>query len=149
MANFGQVSILNSSFSENIDEVGRGNNIYNDPGRSITLKNTAVSNTGTGTSCLGTITSQGHNLDSENSCQFTDTSDLINTDPKFGPLQNNGGNTLTYALLPGSPAIDHGGNTGCPATDQRGVARPKGAACDIGAYEFVPQLFLPLILKTS
>ncbi len=44
------------------------------------------------------------------------------------------------ALLLGSPAIDHGGTAadGCPATDQRGVIRPQGAACDIGAFEATP-----------
>ena len=59
-------------------------------------------------------------------------------DPKLGPLQSNGGLTDTMALVPGSPAIDAGGNSACPATDQRGVARPQGMACDIGAYELAP-----------
>ena len=61
-------------------------------------------------------------------------------DPHLGPLASNGGPTQTMVLLPGSPAIDHGGTlaAGCPATDQRGVSRPQGAACDIGAYEFIP-----------
>jgi len=39
------------------------------------------------------------------------------------------------ALLPGSVAINAGNNASCAATDQRGIARPQGAACDIGAYE--------------
>jgi len=42
------------------------------------------------------------------------------------------------ALLAGSPAINAGDNNGCPASDQRGVARPYGPACDIGAYEVAP-----------
>jgi len=56
-------------------------------------------------------------------------------------LQDNGGPTETHALLPGSPAIDAGDNTACPATDQRGWARPADgdgdgtAVCDIGAVE--------------
>jgi hypothetical protein len=54
-------------------------------------------------------------------------------DPMLGPLSDNGGPTQTMALLPGSPAIDAG--TSCTATDQRGVTRPQGAACEIGAYE--------------
>jgi hypothetical protein len=48
-------------------------------------------------------------------------------------------------LLPGSPAIDAGANSGCPATDQRGVARPYGLRCDIGAFEFNLALVLPTI----
>jgi hypothetical protein len=42
------------------------------------------------------------------------------------------------ALLIGSPAIDAGESSGCPVTDQRGLGRPQGAACDIGAYEVAP-----------
>ena len=55
-------------------------------------------------------------------------------DPQIGPLGDNGGDTLTHALLIGSPAYDAGGNCGV-ATDQRGFARPQGSACDIGAFE--------------
>lgn len=54
----------------------------------------------------------------------------------LGPLKNNGGPTLTHALPKGSPAIDAApADADCPATDQRGVARPQGAGCDIGAVE--------------
>jgi hypothetical protein len=53
----------------------------------------------------------------------------------LGPLQDNGGSTVTHALLPGSPAIDAGDPTRCRGTDQRGVPRPQGAECDIGAFE--------------
>ena len=60
---------------------------------------------------------------------------------RLGNLQNNGGDTFTQKLLHGSPAIDHGDNTGAPATDQRGVARPNDGdgngskIIDIGAFE--------------
>ena len=56
-------------------------------------------------------------------------------DPKIGPLADNGGPTKTRALLSGSPAIDAASAAACPATDQRGVARPQGAGCDIGSFE--------------
>ena len=61
---------------------------------------------------------------------------MNNTDPKLGPLANNGGPTLTMALLPGSPAIDAGDTSLAPATDQRGFPRPAGLAADIGAFEY-------------
>jgi uncharacterized repeat protein (TIGR01451 family) len=61
----------------------------------------------------------------------------VSTDPLLGTLQDNGGLTFTHALLPSSQAINGGDNSGCPSTDQRGVPRPQGAACDIGAYELI------------
>jgi hypothetical protein len=84
----------------------------------------------------GTITDAGHNLSSDASCAFTGIGSVTNTDPKLGPLADNGGPTLTMALLPGSPAIDAGSAIGAPATDQRGVPRPQGAGVDIGAFEY-------------
>lgn len=56
--------------------------------------------------------------------------------PGLGPLSDNGGPTLTHALLEGSPAIDALTDR-CPppAADQRGIERPQGSACDIGAFE--------------
>jgi hypothetical protein len=123
---------------------GQGGGFYNygGGGGTITFKNTIVANnvaTGGGNNGYnwggGTVTSYGYNLDSEDSCGFHETSDQINTDPLLGPLQDNGGATPTCALLYGSPAIDAGTCTGAPTTDQRGVARPQGASCDVGAYE--------------
>jgi hypothetical protein len=85
----------------------------------------------------GTITDAGHNLSSDGSCAFTAAGSMNNTDPKLGSLTDNGGPTLTMALLPGSPAIDAGTALGAPATDQRGVPRPQGAGVDIGAFEYL------------
>lgn len=64
-------------------------------------------------------------------------------DPKLGPLKDNGGPTATMAIAAGSAAIGAipASIGGCPATDQRGVRRPQGRACDTGAYEFaIPQI---------
>jgi len=99
--------------------------------------------------CSGTITSLGHNLESADPCAFAATGDLSNTNPLLGPLADNGGKTLTLALLPGSPAINAGTNVGCPATDQRGVPRPQFGTCDIGAYEFVLWVYLPVVVIRS
>lgn len=60
-------------------------------------------------------------------------------DPALGPLQDNGGPTSTMALGAGSAALDQlPADEDCPQTDQRGVSRPQGPACDIGAYELAP-----------
>jgi hypothetical protein len=86
----------------------------------------------------GDLGSLGHNLvgNSEGGQGF-DTTDLLDVDPLLGPLQDNGGPTQTMALLPGSPAIDAGDNTGAPDSDQRGPGYPRivNGIIDIGAFE--------------
>ena len=77
---------------------------------------------------------------------------MPNTDPLLGPLADNGGYTETMELLPGSPALEVGHGLICTMTpvdsvDQRGVARPIGLGCDIGAYEAPMWLFLPLVMR--
>ena len=133
---------LNNSTVSNNSAAVDGGGIWN--GGSTTLTNTIIANSPSGNDCSGTATSLGNNLDSDNSCNLTEPTDLPNTDPLLGPLQANGGPTFTHALLPGSPAIDAGnpatpgsGGNACESTDQRGAARPQGSACDIGAYEFL------------
>jgi hypothetical protein len=87
------------------------------------------------------LTSLGLNIDSGTDCGLSDTTagqaDQSNTNPLLGSLENNGGPTMTLALGAGSPALDRVPDNGaaCPATDQRGVPRPQGSACDIGAFE--------------
>ena len=86
--------------------------------------------------CGGTITNGGFNITTQAAeCPVTAVGD-----PKLVSLQNNGGPTAMMALAPGSPAIDlvPAGGRFCPSTDQRGVHRPQGAACDAGAYELAP-----------
>jgi CSLREA domain-containing protein len=87
-----------------------------------------------GGNCNGNVTDGGTNL------QFPGTTcglSITSADPLLGPLANNGGPTQTMAIGAGSPAID-ADTEDCPppGIDQRGVTRPQGAACDIGAFEF-------------
>ncbi len=102
-----------------------------------------------GRNCGGTTgnwTSLGYNLSSDYYCALTQTGDQQGVDPLLGLLADNGGATLTHALQPGSPAIDAGTNSACPAADQRSVTRPydgdndSTATCDVGAYEAQHQL---------
>ena len=104
--------------------------------------------------CSGVISSvYDRNLDSsgDNTCNVDE--DLGGYDPLLGPLRNNGGATLTRAPSHDSWAIDNGENAVCPSTDQRGFHRPiigtptTVAVCDIGAVEYGPQVFLPLVLR--
>jgi hypothetical protein len=84
-----------------------------------------------------TLDDGGHNLSfGDASCPLT----FATGDPRLGVLADNGGPTQTFALGPGSAAIDKipATGAGCPATDQRGAPRPGGVSCDIGAYEIAP-----------
>lgn len=65
--------------------------------------------------------------------------DPASSDPLLGPLQDNGGSTWTMLPALGSPAIDSGNNNTCADIDQRGIVRPKGLGCDMGAVEFSMQ----------
>ena len=94
--------------------------------------------------CTGAITDDGYNLedDSGASCGFSSLSnDIVGEAAGLTTLSNAGGATDTFPLQPGSPAIDViplGTSSLCPGTakDQRGVQRPQGSACDLGAYEY-------------
>jgi hypothetical protein len=101
----------------------------------------ADNNIGSGGDFDGVLTSQGYNLiQNTNGCTIEgdETGNLYGVDPVLGPLGDYGGPTPTIPLLTGSPAIDAGGTSGCPPTDQRGRTRPYGPACDIGAFESSP-----------
>ncbi|HVS12734.1 MAG TPA: CSLREA domain-containing protein [Thermoanaerobaculia bacterium] len=136
----GTVTLTNVTVNSNgATEAGGG--IFQ-TGGTITLANTIVANSTSGGDCAGGAPiSSGGNLDTDGSCALVAAGDLPNTDPILGLLANNGGPTLTHALLSGSPAIDAGAEGACPAVDQRGVTRPQDgdgdtlAACDIGAFE--------------
>ncbi len=82
-----------------------------------------------------TSPSQGGNIDDQNLCKFTASTDHPSTDPQLGALQDNGGPTDTQLPPVASPPIDAGVDAACPATDQRGVPRPQGPHCDSGAVE--------------
>ena len=99
--------------------------------------------------CSGTITSQGNDI-VYYAGQFdcTIVGSVAKVDPLLDSLQDNGGPTRTHAILAASPARDAGNTGGCTddlgaplATDQRGVTRPNGAYCDIGAFEVTETVF--------
>jgi len=95
-----------------------------------------------GADIVGTLTSHGYNLiqDVAHTSLLRGNAtpaDLKGMSPHVGPLQNNGGLTETHALLLRSPAIDKIPRKACDtiSIDQRGISRPQGSACDIGAFE--------------
>jgi hypothetical protein len=123
--------------------------VTNNPGAAITLVTNAVARLN---ACLvagnnkgnlaGSVVDQGFNLSSDHSVVFTNVTSRNDVEPKLGAFGDHGGPTPTLALMPDSPAIDAITSGPCPDTDQRGVPRPVGAACDIGAFEFVPDAVL-------
>jgi uncharacterized repeat protein (TIGR01451 family)/CSLREA domain-containing protein len=138
------VTLVNNS----ADGPGTGGNLFNDNAE-IAILNTIIADAVLDGNCFnseGFIHSLGHNLESEDTCEFSATGDQVNTDPLLGLLQNNGGLTPTHALLENSPAIDMGDDNNCPNTDQRGVTRPQGNACDVGAYEYLPDSLADLAI---
>ena len=84
--------------------------------------------------CLlgGSLESDGPNLFGDDSCPAS-ADDLVGVDPLLQPLDLHGGPTPVHALAPSSPAVDAGSS--CGPLDQRGLPRPAGTACDIGAFE--------------
>ncbi len=140
--NQGDMLLLNSTVYHNTAYNGAG--IYPGGPKTVLTNSILANNVGGGAAgdCYQPIMDGGHNLDSDGTCGLNPAyGSLPNTDPLLGPLQDNGGPTLTQALLTGSPAIDSGDNAACPATDQRGSPRPMDgngdgvAVCDMGAYE--------------
>ncbi|MDX2167721.1 MAG: choice-of-anchor Q domain-containing protein [Deltaproteobacteria bacterium] len=141
------IAISNSTFSGNT-ATGAGGTAGVLGGPNVTMTHcTVVANTGRGVSSpklrnsivdsCGTSQSLGYNLVPSAACFVSPaTSDVIAASFGLGALQANGGPTDTVAVLPGSPALDAVPPAACPlATDQRGVARPQGAGCEIGAFE--------------
>ena len=117
--------------------------VYNDEG-TTTFQNTILANSGA--NCSGTVTSEGYNLSSDDSCNFTGKGDKNDKAPKLEKLGYYGGDTQTLSELLKSATVDKGNPSGCTdgeghklTTDQRGDPRPgkdkKDKRCDIGAYE--------------
>jgi CSLREA domain-containing protein len=105
-----------------------------------------------GPDCEGTLDSHDHNLiENPSGCEVEGAlvHSVLGQAARLGPLQFNGGRTPTHALLPGSPAIDAGCPVACEPRDQRGVPRPQGHACDIGAFEAHAPVWLPAVMRSQ
>ena len=148
------IELVNDTFWDNAAaNSGHGNAIY--VGDTLTgwgqgVQNTAfaepsgsglvapVCGNGSGASAFASGVDLGHNLSTDSSCLSSAPGDLPSTALTLLSPANNGGSVFTNAEPSGATTIDAGTNTVCPGLDARGQARPQGAVCDIGAYEFVP-----------
>ncbi|MEZ4713649.1 MAG: SdrD B-like domain-containing protein [Caldilineaceae bacterium] len=125
----GQVEISNSTLANN-----PGGNLSG----AAQISNSIFVADEAGINCTGAIPiSLGHNLESGTTCGFIQSSDRQNANADLLPLESNSvGLTPLHPLGAASQAVDAGDcSGGMILTDQRGVARPQGAACDIGSYE--------------
>jgi len=134
--NTGKLIITNNTLSGN-SVPGSGGGIGN-IGGTLTLRNTIVANN-PGGNCRGTITNGGNNLDDGTTCGWGSASgSMSTTNPLLGDLT---GTPAYFPLNSMSPAIDKADDSICTAwpvsnQSQNGVARPQGAHCDIGSYEY-------------
>ena len=135
----GYLVLTNSTISGNSATTGGA--IYTGD-RPVTFQNTVLANNAGGncTNDEGSFIDAGYNLDDDGTCGFSSANHSLSNDKNanLGSLSSNGGPTQTIPLQYPSDAIDFTplGINGCGMSpDQRGVIRPQGTACDIGAYE--------------
>jgi hypothetical protein len=125
----------------NVDAFAVEGDAANVAAHTFTSANSVVSQPHGAVNCTeldAPATDGGYNFSDDESCGFTAPTSNVKTpnDPVLGPLANNGGPTQTLLPLAGSPLLDVIPPAACGATvDQRGVTRPQGTACDIGAVE--------------
>ena len=155
--NAGTLTVINSTVAGN-STTANGGGIYTQG--TLHLKNTILANSPSGGDCYNltgdTIATNTTNLiETNGAAGHMCGTPAFTADPVLGPLSNNGGKTQTMALLTGSPAIDTGDNATCAAApvnnlDQRGIPRPQGDNCDIGAFEWpVATIYLPIVVKNN
>lgn len=139
--NFGPTTMTQSTLSGNSSQYGA--NILNYTGHTLSLSMSIVANGQGGPNCGGgaAVTDGGYNIDTGTTCGFSSGNHSMSSiQPQLGALASNGGPSQTMALPAGSPAVDAiaASTPGCTgSTDQRGITRPQGPGCDIGAYELV------------
>jgi subtilisin family serine protease len=135
------LSLLHATIADNT-ATSSGGGVHNVGTTNVSNTIISTNTSPLGPDAFGSLTSLAPNIlgDSAGTTGWQ-AHDLLNIDPLLTSLQDNGGATLTYGLLNGSPAIDAGENAVAPDSDQRGIARPQDAdaddvaTTDIGAIE--------------
>lgn len=152
--NGGAVTLIHTTVSGNISESDPRAGMPSAGGLVVTngrvvIKNSLVANSKGSADCAvygGTVGYAGVNLIEDGSCGASSTDLILKGDPKLGSLLDNGGPTQTHALSPGSVLINKVPASACEPVDQRGVRRPQGRQCDVGAFEMV--LTVPPVVQT-
>lgn len=140
----GEVTLTSSTVAGNT-ATSSGSGLYQSSGI-VEVTGTILASAASTTPVCNTTLGGSYNLSTDASCFVHDGMNLLDTDPQLGLLADNGGLTATMLPAPASPAVDAIPAMDCPTSaDQRGVPRPQGGACDIGAVEVIvpPALTLP------
>jgi predicted outer membrane repeat protein len=143
LTSYASPTLINVTFSGNLASVS-GGGMYNDSGSHPQAGNTIFwGNAAPGGSQIANVNGASAAL-SNSVVQggYADGTNIISTDPLLGAPGYFGGFSPTIPFDAHSSALDMGNDDICPAADQRGVDRPQGAHCDIGAYEFRAGLFI-------
>lgn len=131
----GTTSIVNCTLAMNQVADGHGSNlrVYGVADRTD-VTNCIIADAVGGTDTWGGYTDIGYNIVEDGS--GVSQSSSRSGDPSLGPLMDNGGPSPTHMLLDGSIARDTGDCAGGTVdVDQRGISRPQGDGCDVGAVE--------------
>ncbi len=138
----GSLDLLHATITDN-EAVGSNGAVRFNQHEGVTVKvgNTLIADQrGQTLDCDGEAPSIGNNLSSDDSCGFSNGTDIENGYAGLLPLFDNGGLTLTHALRPESDAVGTASIMTCSegpifGEDQRYENRPQNTNCDIGAYE--------------
>ena len=136
---FGVITLTNSTiYTNSLTAVGSAI-VYNNG--NLTATNTILADGAGAPLCAGNsfAVASAKNLADDTTCGTSFTQKTI-AELALTTLADHGGPTPTFGLGAGSAAEDAGTNTGCPATDQRGITRPQGQYCDVGSFEIKKSL---------
>ena len=154
----GRLTVVNSTFTSNqigvYNQVGDlsiynstivGNREYGVAGgsggqpRLLTVQSSILANNGVSELTYDSPVSINYSLIEFVETTINGVGNVLGVDPKLGVLSLNGGATLNFMPLPGSPAIDAGANPLNLAIDQRGGVRVASGRADIGSVETIPE----------
>lgn len=140
-------TVANNRANNDNSGTDSGGGIFRSTAGTLNLKNSLIGDNsvgtgGSGPDISGAVNSQDYNHieDITGATIGGTTTNNTTGDALLGPLANNGGDTNTHLPGPGSPVIDTipNGVNDCGSsvnTDQRGISRPVGSACDKGSVE--------------
>jgi hypothetical protein len=149
----GYLGARNSTIMNNTANAGA---VFENPASTnpnSTFVNSVLANN-PGGNCKGKLISANHSLSSDDSCLFAGAGNKNNTPAGLGQLQSSLGSLPVHVPESSSPLVNAADLAACPAKDQRGVSRPQGLQCDIGAVEWVvgdplgrKPVYLPLLSR--